>query len=122
MLEIPASVILTAVNYGIMERRLVQGVEREGRPLVYPAELDRAEQNLAENLIALSRDFHPCPQIDVEKAITWVEQKVGLSWPRRSACSTCGSRTGASGRRGWCRSPSTSSGSRWSCRMLSTGR
>ncbi|HZH28297.1 MAG TPA: ATP-dependent RecD-like DNA helicase, partial [Azospirillaceae bacterium] len=79
MLEIPAATIEAAVDHGISEGRLVQGEEREGGPLVYLAGLDHAERKLSENIISLSRGEHPCPPIDVERAISWVEQKVGFT-------------------------------------------
>ena len=78
MLEIEPPIIEAAVAHGVSEGRLVQGEDREGGPLVYLAGLDQAERKLAENLIGLSRGRHPLPQIDVEKAIGWVEGKVGF--------------------------------------------
>lgn len=46
--------------------------------LVYLASLDGAERLLARNLVDLSKGVHPCPAINIDVAITWAEQKVGL--------------------------------------------
>ncbi|MDB5295628.1 MAG: recD2, partial [Phycisphaerales bacterium] len=77
MLEIPPDVIEAAVDHGTAEGRLVQGQVRDGEPLVYLAPLDHAERSLAENLLALSRGAHPCPPIEIDKAVAWVEGRIG---------------------------------------------
>jgi exodeoxyribonuclease V alpha subunit len=80
MLKITAPTIEAAVEHGVAEGRLVLGeVRDEGGPLLYLAPLDHAERKLAENLVALNRGEHPCPEIDVDKAIGWVERKVGFA-------------------------------------------
>jgi exodeoxyribonuclease V alpha subunit len=92
MLEIDPPVIEAAEAHWVSEGRLVQGEEREaageGGALVYlagldlagldQAELDQAERKRAENLVALAGGKYPRPPVDVEKAIGWVEQKVGF--------------------------------------------
>ncbi len=86
MLEIPTTIVERAIEYEIGEERLVQrrssslksGEGENGSPLLYLASLDSSERLLARNLIALSNGVHPCPGIDVEKAIEWTQSKVGL--------------------------------------------
>jgi len=78
MLEIPPTIIESAVDYLLTEQRVVQHNGSNGSTLIYLAGLDHAEQQLAASLIQLSKGTHPCPQIVLDKAIPWVEQKVGL--------------------------------------------
>ena len=81
LLEIPDEIIQTAVEYLLQENRIVSRTldsDAGGHPAVFLAGLDLAERNLAESLIARQVGKHPCPQIDMEKAIAWVEGKTGL--------------------------------------------
>lgn len=50
----------------------------EGQRLVYLASLDTAEQFLARNLVRLANPPHPCPSIDVPRAIAWVEDRLRI--------------------------------------------
>ena len=79
MLEIPAPIIESALDNEVREQRLVQRDQSEGAPLVYPATLDAAERALAGNLITLLETQHPCPAVDLPKAIDWVEKKAGIT-------------------------------------------
>ncbi|MCX5659707.1 MAG: ATP-dependent RecD-like DNA helicase, partial [Planctomycetota bacterium] len=79
MLEIPAEIIESAIIHGLEEKRLVEGANTEGEPLIYLAMYDLAERMLAKNLVALAHEKHPCPPVDVEKAIAWVEGKTHLA-------------------------------------------
>ncbi|MCU0917520.1 MAG: AAA family ATPase [Planctomycetes bacterium] len=70
-----------AVAYLLQERRIVaRTLDADAGPVpaVFLASLDLAERNLAASLIARKAGKHPCPQIDMEKAIAWVEGKTGL--------------------------------------------
>jgi len=78
MLGIPPEIIEAAIEYGLTEGRLVHGTDANGNPLIYLAPYERAERTLAENLIELSRGDHPCPPVAIEKAITWVEDRIGF--------------------------------------------
>lgn len=81
LLEIPDEIIQTAIEYLLQENRIVSRTldsDAGGHPAVFLAGLDLAEKNLAESLIARQTGRHPCPQIDIEKAIVWVEVKTGL--------------------------------------------
>jgi len=79
MLEIPPEIIETALAHGIAERRMVEGKDAKDTPLVYLAAHEASERLLAENLIALARGQHPCPPVDIPKAIQWVEGRIGFS-------------------------------------------
>ncbi len=81
LLEIPDEIIQTAVEYLLQEKRIVArtlDTDAGPMPAVFLASLDLAEKNLAESLIARQAGKHPCPEIDMEKAIAWVEGKTGL--------------------------------------------
>jgi exodeoxyribonuclease V alpha subunit len=81
LLEIPDDIIQTAVEYLLQDKRIVARTldsDVGGRPAVFLAGLDLAEENLARSLISRQAGRHPCPQIDMEKAIAWVEGKTGL--------------------------------------------
>ena len=79
MLEIPAPIVATALAHAVGEGRLVRRAVDDGQPLVYLAALDAAERGLASNLLALSRGRHPCPRVDVDAALRWVEAKTGIA-------------------------------------------
>ncbi|MCY3020384.1 MAG: ATP-dependent RecD-like DNA helicase [Planctomycetota bacterium] len=78
ILEIPAEIIGAAVRHELQEGQLVERPWQDDNPLVYLAALEQAEQRLAENLSALSKGRHPCPPVDLPKAIQWVEGRIGL--------------------------------------------
>src|SRR4051794_30353369 len=78
MLEIGSPVIEAAVAHGIETGRLTTGELPNETPLVYLAHLDQYERQLAANLLALRDGPHPCPPVDVPKAVDWVEQKAGF--------------------------------------------
>ncbi len=78
MLEIPTPILIDALEAEITEGRLIsESFERE-EPLIYLTTLHRAETQLCRILAGLSRGTHPCPPIDIEKAIQWVEQRTRL--------------------------------------------
>ena len=66
-----------AVDHLLAERRLVKRIQNESE-LIYLTALDMAEHYLARNLAELAQGKHPCPKIDVSKALEWVEQKLGF--------------------------------------------
>jgi exodeoxyribonuclease V alpha subunit len=80
MLEIPPAIVERAIDYLMAEGRLVQRPRTDGAPLVYLASLNASEEMLARNLTALAKGPHPCPSIDVEKALTWVQSQVRLTF------------------------------------------
>ena len=78
MLEIPEPIVATALAHAIAEGRLVRRDVEGAQPLVYLAALDAAERGLASNLLALARGRHPCPKVDLDAALRWVEAKTGI--------------------------------------------
>ncbi len=78
MLEIPDIICDHAVDYLLQEGRVVQHKRENESDLIYLAGLDRAEDKLAAHLAELCKASHPCPEIKIEKAIQWVEQKVRI--------------------------------------------
>jgi exodeoxyribonuclease V alpha subunit len=79
LLDIPPEIVESAVAEGVSSGRLVREESAEGEVLIYLARLHHAEEALAAALVRLGRGAHPCPPIDVEKALAWVEQKIGLT-------------------------------------------
>ena len=80
VLGIPRDIIETAVTHGVEGGRLVEGgPDADGQPLVYLVALDAAERRLAANLMALAAGPHPCPPVDLPKAIEWVEKQAGIA-------------------------------------------
>ncbi|MDF7822398.1 ATP-dependent RecD-like DNA helicase [Pontiellaceae bacterium B12227] len=78
LLDIDLLIIETALDYLVENKRLIQRADFKGRDLVYLPKLYFAEIELAKKLQSLKKDRHPCPDIDVEKALVWVQQKTGI--------------------------------------------
>jgi len=78
MLEIPAPIVAAALEHAIAERRLVRREVEGSQPLIYLAPLDASERGLASNLLALARGRHPCPPIELDAAVRWVQAATGL--------------------------------------------
>jgi exodeoxyribonuclease V alpha subunit len=79
LLEIDLSIVERALAYSIENERLILRADRQGRDLVYMPKLYFAEIELAKKLQELSHGRHPSPDIDVEKALAWVQQKTGIA-------------------------------------------
>jgi exodeoxyribonuclease V alpha subunit len=78
MLEIAEPICERAVDYLLEQERVIQHRRDNEVELIYLVGLDRAEDRLATHLAELCKATHPCPDIKIEKAIQWVEHKVGL--------------------------------------------
>ena len=78
VLEIQEPLIEAALDGEIRERRLVQSTRNDGTCLVYLASLDASERGLAGNIVDLLNRTHPCPQVDMPRAVEWVEKRMGL--------------------------------------------
>ena len=78
LVEIDRAIIEDAVQTVVREGVVVrQSIEDE--PWLYLASLFWAEVGLAQSVHRIaSATPHPLPRIDVEKAITWVERKLGI--------------------------------------------
>src|SRR5438270_3206320 len=77
LLEVPSELIEAALVLEI-EAGAVVADEVENRRCVFLAALYRAERDIATKLQALAAGKPPWPEIDVEKAIPWVEQRTGV--------------------------------------------
>jgi exodeoxyribonuclease V alpha subunit len=78
LLEVPDDLIRTAFDLELAGGGVIG--DRVGeRECVFLAGLYHAERGIAERLRALSAAPLPWPPIDVEKALPWVEQKIGLT-------------------------------------------
>jgi exodeoxyribonuclease V alpha subunit len=78
LLEIDATVITAALDHEIRERSLVRDAVTGEPARIYLNFLHYAECELATRLKRLQSGAHPLPSIDTQKALAWVEQKVGL--------------------------------------------
>ncbi|HSR88120.1 MAG TPA: ATP-dependent RecD-like DNA helicase, partial [Pontiella sp.] len=78
LLEIDLSIIERALTHSIENKRLILRTDQRGRDLVYLPKLYYAEIDLAGKLQKLSRGKHPCPPVDFDKALEWVEKKAAI--------------------------------------------
>ena len=78
LLEIDATGITAALDHEIRERSLVRDAVTGEPARIYLNFLHHAECELAIRLKRLQCGAHPLPPIDTQKALAWVEQKVGL--------------------------------------------
>jgi len=78
LLEVPGDLIRTALSLELTEGTVV--ADRVGAtPCIFLAGLHRAEQTIADRLIRLANGPLPWPRIDPDKALLWVEARVGLA-------------------------------------------
>ena len=75
LLDIPPDRIGGALDHLLENKRLIHDEDKRGRNLIYPPKLYFAEWNFAKKLIELNYGKHPCPKIDFEKALEWVQKK-----------------------------------------------
>ncbi len=79
ILNIPEEIVATAVDYGLKLGRLVEEQDSDsGLQLIYLRKLYLAEVELTKDLKALAVGQHPCPPIDIKKAIIWCQEKIGI--------------------------------------------
>src|ERR1700691_3277871 len=78
LLEVPQELIRTALQLELQEGTVV--ADRVGdTPCVFLAGLYRAERGIAERLMRLANGPLPWPWIDPDKALPWVEERIGLA-------------------------------------------
>jgi exodeoxyribonuclease V alpha subunit len=78
LLEVPQDLIRTALDLELQEGTVV--ADRVGEtPCVFLAGLYRAERTIAERLISLANGKLPWSWIDPDKALPWIEQRIGLA-------------------------------------------
>ncbi|QBG46819.1 ATP-dependent RecD-like DNA helicase [Verrucomicrobia bacterium S94] len=78
LLDIDLDIIDNALEHLLENKRLIQKQNVKGQDLIYLPKLFFAEIELAKKLRALEKGRHPCPDIDFEKALKWVQQKSGI--------------------------------------------
>ena len=78
LLEVPQELIRTALDLELQEGTVI--ADRVGEtPCVFLAGLHRAEHTIAERMMRLAHGTLPWPWIDPDKALPWVEKRVGLA-------------------------------------------
>ena len=78
LVEIDEMIVRAAVETAVADGAVVREMI-EGERWLYLASLHRAEVGLAQSVCRIaSAAPHPLPRIDVEKAIGWVEAKLGI--------------------------------------------
>src|ERR1019366_3237397 len=78
LLEVPQELIRTALDLELQEGSVV--ADRVGEtPCVFLAGLYRAERTIAERRMRLANGTLPWPRIDPDKALPWVEARIGLA-------------------------------------------
>jgi exodeoxyribonuclease V alpha subunit len=90
LLEVDLQITERALDYSLEHERLIQRADFQGNDLVYLPKLYFAEIALAKRVQALGTARHPCPAIDIDKALGWVQQKTGieLAHAQRAALKT----------------------------------
>jgi exodeoxyribonuclease V alpha subunit len=79
LLDIELEIIERALNFSTEAKRLILRTDFKGRELVYLPNLYFAEIELAKRLQTLQKGRHPCPAVDFEKALAWVQNKTGIA-------------------------------------------
>ena len=78
LVAIDQQIVEAAVKSAVGDRSVVRE-DVDGEPWLYLASLHRAEVGLAQAILRIaSAAAHPLPRIDVEKAIAWVERRLGI--------------------------------------------
>jgi exodeoxyribonuclease V alpha subunit len=78
LLEVPQQLIQTALGLELQDGTVI--ADRVGEtPCVFRAGLYRAERTIAERLTRLANGTLPWPWIDPDKALPWVEKRIGLA-------------------------------------------
>src|SRR5258705_12646570 len=78
LLEVPVELVRTALDLELTEGTVI--ADRVGEtPCVFLAGLHRAERTIAERLMRLANGTLPWPWINPDKALPWVEERIGLT-------------------------------------------
>jgi exodeoxyribonuclease V alpha subunit len=78
LLEVPVELVGTALDLELAEGTVIADSVDE-TPCVFLAGLHRAERGIAERLLRLMKGGPPWPWIDPDRALPWVEERVGLT-------------------------------------------
>ena len=77
LIQVDEQIVEQAILSVIRDRSVVREFV-DGEPWLFLASLHWAEVGLAQSVRRLQQSPHPLPRIDVEKAIRWVEQRLGI--------------------------------------------
>ena len=77
LLEVPPELVRTAVDLELSDGTVIADHVRE-TPCVFLAGLYQAERVIADRLVRLLNGKLPWPRIDQDKALPWVEKRIGL--------------------------------------------
>ncbi|HEY5653794.1 MAG TPA: AAA family ATPase, partial [Pontiella sp.] len=78
LLQVDLNIVDRALNDSLENQRLILRTDFQGRDLVYLPKLYFSEVELAKRLKSLASGEHPCPEINFEKALSWVQKKSGI--------------------------------------------
>ncbi|NKB22848.1 MAG: ATP-dependent RecD-like DNA helicase [Kiritimatiellae bacterium] len=78
LLEVPPALIQKAIEQAIHDKRLILEKGLNKTPLIYLAHLHYAEKSLAQYIKELLQGTHPCPHLETDKVLTWVQNKLGF--------------------------------------------
>ena len=78
LLELTAELVRTAIGLELTEGNIIADNVGE-TPCLFLASLHRAERAIAERLMRLANGTPPWPRIDLDKALPWVEKRIGLT-------------------------------------------
>jgi exodeoxyribonuclease V alpha subunit len=95
LLEVPVELVGTVLDLELTEGTVI--ADRVGeKPCVFLAGLHRAERTIAQRMTRLANGTLPWPWIDPDKALPWVEKRIGIilaevRWPRSDSrsCPRC---------------------------------
>ena len=79
LLQVDLQIIERALEFSLENDRLIQRANFTGTDLIYLPKLYFAEIDLAKRLHLLQSSKHPCPTINLPRAIEWVQQKSGIA-------------------------------------------
>ena len=77
LLEVPQELIRTALDLELADGAVIADTVGD-KPCIFLAGLYRAERGIAERLLQLRTGKLPWPWIDPDKAIPWIERRIGL--------------------------------------------
>ena len=78
LLEVPQALIRTALELELQESTVIAD-QVGATPCVFLAGLHRAERTIAHRLMRLANGPLPWPWIDPDKALPWVEKRIGFA-------------------------------------------
>ena len=78
LLEVPGDLVRTALDLELTEGTVVADWVSES-PCVFLAGLHRAERTIADRVMRVASGSLPWPWIDPDKALPWVEERIGLA-------------------------------------------